>query len=134
MAPYHLPCPIIATGHTDTCHLKTVRKAVMDEDTSRQREHLRLVLQSAKRCREDETVIVSLEFRAVIMTLRVAILLSEALCGYELLPVHAIRCKVHLLTPKASLRFRKSSFHQPCQRVACSQCPSLCPFPSCSGH
>ena len=41
---------------------------------------------------EDETVVVALEFRAVVVSQRVAVLLSETHVGYQLLPFH--RAKV----------------------------------------
>jgi hypothetical protein len=49
------------------------------EDASWQGEHLRLVLQATEGCREDETVVVTLEFRTVIMALRMALFLTESL-------------------------------------------------------
>jgi hypothetical protein len=48
----------------------------MYEDAARQGEDLHLVLQTTKRCRENQSVIVALELRAVVMPLRVAVFLS----------------------------------------------------------
>ena len=60
---------VVAKGASHTAHLQRVSQAVMDENASRQREHLCLVLQTAKRCREYQAVIVALEFRTVIHTM-----------------------------------------------------------------
>ena len=60
----------------------------MYEDTSRQREYLRLVLQSAERCRKDQSVVVALKLRTVVMTLAMTVLLSESFVTDELFPVH----------------------------------------------
>ena len=60
----------------------------MDEDAARQREDLRLVLQPAECRREDETVVIALEFRAVIVALCMLVFLSETLVGYQLFPFH----------------------------------------------
>ena len=49
-----------------------------------------IVLQTTERSRENQTVIVAFKLRTVIMALRVTMLLSEALIGYQLLPVHHI--------------------------------------------
>ena len=70
---------IVAQRHTYAGHLKGMSQTVVHKDASRQGEHLRLVLQAAKRCREDETVVVTLEFRTVIMALRMALFLTESL-------------------------------------------------------
>ena len=85
-----LCCNIVAQRHADTGHLKRVSQSVMDEDTARQREHLCLVLQTSERCREDKTVIVALELRAIVVTLGVAVFLPKPFVGYELLPVHLL--------------------------------------------
>ena len=66
-------------------------EAVVHEDAAWQREHLRLVLQTTERGREDQTVIVALELRAVIVALRVTMFLPETLIGYQLLPIHHIQ-------------------------------------------
>lgn len=60
----------------------------MNENAAWQWKHLCFVLESAKGCREDESVVVALEFCAVVLSLEVEMLLSEAFIGYELLPVH----------------------------------------------
>ena len=68
-----------------------MRQPVVHENTARQREHLRLVLQPAERSREDETVIVPLEFRTVLLALCVQGLQTETFVGDELFPVHIIK-------------------------------------------
>ena len=70
---------VVTYRHAHTSHFQTVGEAVVYEDAARQREHLRLVLQSAECRREDETVVIALEFRAVIMALSMLVLLSETL-------------------------------------------------------
>lgn len=78
--------------HAHTGHLQAMGEPVVYEDGAREREHLGLVLESAERRGEDETVVVALEFRAVVVSQRVAVLLSETHVGYQLLPFH--RAKV----------------------------------------
>ena len=70
---------IVTQRHTHTCHFQTVSETVVDEDASRQREDLSLVLQPAECRREDETVVIALEFRAVIVALCMLVFLSETL-------------------------------------------------------
>ena len=65
-----------------------MRQAVVNEDAAWEWKYLCLVLESAKGGREDESVVVALEFCAVVLSLEVEMLLSEAFIGYELLPVH----------------------------------------------
>ena len=60
----------------------------MHEDTARKGEHLSLVLQSSERCGINQSVAVTLEFRAVVVSKGVTFFLSETLVGYELLPVN----------------------------------------------
>ena len=79
---------IVAQRHTHTCHFQTVSETVVDEDASRKREDLSLVLQPAECRREDETVVIALEFRAIVVAFGVLMLLSEALVRYELFPFH----------------------------------------------
>ena len=50
---------IIAQRHAHAGHLKRVGEAVMHEDATWQRKHLRLVLQSAEGCRENQAVVVA---------------------------------------------------------------------------
>ena len=83
---------IVAQGHAHTGHLERVGEAVVDEDAAGQREHLSLVLQPAERSRENQSVVVALELRPVVVALGVAMFLSEPLVGNELKPVHS--CKV----------------------------------------
>ena len=68
--------------HTDTCHFERVSKAIVYEDAPWQWEYLGLILQSSERCRENEAVIIALELRTVVMTLWMAMLLSEPYIGY----------------------------------------------------
>lgn len=79
---------IIAQGHADTRHFQGVGEAVVYKDTSRQGEHLCLVLQTTERGRENESVVVAFELRPVIVPLRMFVLLSEPFVGYKLLPIH----------------------------------------------
>ena len=63
-------------------------QAVVYEDTAREREYLGLVLKTTERGRKDQTIIVALELRPVVVALWMAVFLPKALVGYELLPVH----------------------------------------------
>jgi hypothetical protein len=65
-----------------------VRQAVVDEDAAWEREYLSLVLQTTEWSREDESVVIALEFRAVVLALDVKMLLAETYVGNELMPVH----------------------------------------------
>ena len=60
----------------------------MDEDAPWQGKYLGLVLQTTEWSREDESVVIALEFCAVVLALDVQMLLSEAYVGNELMPVH----------------------------------------------
>ena len=61
---------------------------VMYENASRQRENLCLVLQPPERGGKDEAVIIALEFRTVVFFHLMILFQSQALVGYQLLPVH----------------------------------------------
>ena len=87
-------CYVAAQRHAHAGHLERMGEAVVYEDAARQREHLRLVLHAAKGCREDESVVVALELGAVVVTLRMAVFLSEPLGRDELFPVHCHAAKV----------------------------------------
>jgi hypothetical protein len=50
----------------------------MYKNTSWQWEYLRLVLQSAKRCRKYQTVVIAFELGAIIVTLCVAMFLPQS--------------------------------------------------------
>ena len=65
-------------------------QTVVHKDATRKRENLRFVLQKTEGSGENQAVIIALEFRSVIMALGVAMLLSETLIRYQLLPVHHI--------------------------------------------
>ena len=67
-----------------------MREAVVNKDASRQGKHLSLVLQTTERSRENQTIVIALELCAIIVALRVAMLLPEALIRYQLLPIHHI--------------------------------------------
>ena len=88
VATDELLCHIVAQGHTDTGHLEGVGETIMYEDTTWQREYLRLVLQATERGGKDQPVVVAFELRTVIMTLGMTMLLSEAFVGNKLLPIH----------------------------------------------
>ena len=81
---------IVAQRHTHTCHFQAVSETVVYKDAARQREYLRLVLQPAESRREDESVVIALEFRAIVVAFGVLMLLSEALVRYELGPFHIL--------------------------------------------
>ena len=83
-------CPrnIVAQGTSYAGHLQTVGQPVVDEYASREREHLRFVLQTSERCREYKTVIIALEFRAVVFPDLVIFFQSQSFVGYQLLPIH----------------------------------------------
>jgi hypothetical protein len=49
------------------------------EDAARKRKHLCLVLKTTERGREDQTVIIAFELRAVIVALWMAVLLPQSL-------------------------------------------------------
>ena len=56
----------VAEGTPYACHFQAVGKPVVDEDITRKREYLRLVLQPSEGGGEDEPVIIPLELRAVV--------------------------------------------------------------------
>ena len=90
-------CHIVAKRHTHTCHLKRVGEAVVYKYAARQGKHLCLVLHTTEWSREYESVVVALEFGAVVMAFGMALFLSQSLVGYELLPVHCYCFLVILL-------------------------------------
>ena len=65
-------------------------EAVVYKHATRQGEYLGLVLQTAKGCGEDETVVVALEFGAVVFLADVLVFLPEPLIGDKLLPIHGV--------------------------------------------
>ena len=69
-------------------HFEGVCQAVVDEDAAWERKDLSLVLQTTEWSREDESVVIALEFRAVVLALDVKMLLAETYVGNELMPVH----------------------------------------------
>ena len=60
----------------------------MHKHTAWEGEHLCLVLHASEWSRENQAVVITLEFGAVVVALGVMILLSESLIGYKLFPVH----------------------------------------------
>ena len=60
------PRCVIAQRTAHTGHFEAVGKAVVDEDAAWKRKHLGLVLKAAEGCREDEAVVVAVEFGAVV--------------------------------------------------------------------
>ena len=53
----------------------------------------RFVLQTSERCREYKTVIIALEFRAVVFPDLVIFFQSQPFVGYQLLPIHIHSCR-----------------------------------------
>ena len=70
---------VVAQRHAHARYFQAVGEAVVYEDAARQREYLRLVLQPAECRREDEAVVIALEFRAIVVAFGMLMLLSEAL-------------------------------------------------------
>ena len=77
-----------------------MREAVVDEDASRQWKHLSLVLQTAKRSRENQSVVVAFKLRPFVFSVRMKILLSEPFVRYKLLPIHHTNAKVRFFCLK----------------------------------
>ena len=67
---------IIAERLAQRRHLKGVGEAVMDEDGTRKREHLSLILKTAESGRVDKAVAVALELGTVVVALRMTVLLT----------------------------------------------------------
>ena len=88
-------CPrnIDAQGTSYAGHLQPVGLPVVDEYASREREHLRFVLLTSERCREYKTVLIALEFRAVVFPDLVIFFQSQPFVGYQLLPIHIHSCR-----------------------------------------
>ena len=70
MAFQQLAADVVAQAAPHAAHLQRVGQAVVYEDASRQGEHLGLVLQSAEGGRENESVEIALELRAVVFAMR----------------------------------------------------------------
>ena len=66
-------------------------KAVMHKDTARQRKDLSLILQAAKRRREDQAIIITLEIRSGMMARVMIFLKTKTLIRNEGIPVHALK-------------------------------------------
>ena len=79
VTPGELLCYIVTRRHACTGHLQGVSQTVVYEDAARKRKHLRLVLQTTERGREDQPVIIAFELRAVIVALWMAVLLPQSL-------------------------------------------------------
>ena len=71
-----------------------MREAVVNEDASWQRKLLCLVLQSAERGRENQSVVVAFKLRPFVFSVRMKILLSEPFVRYKLFPIHHTNAKV----------------------------------------
>ena len=69
-------------------HFEGVGEAVVDKHTAGQWEDLGLVLKTAERGREYQTVVVAFELCAVVVTLWVTVFLTQAFVGNQLLPIH----------------------------------------------
>ena len=99
---------IVAQRHAHTGYLEGMGQTVMNEDATREGEHLCLVLQATERGRENETIVVAFELRTVVVTLGVAILLPQSLIGYQLLPIHHIQgAKVRYFGQKSKRNQKK---------------------------
>jgi len=79
---------VIAQRHAHARDFQTVGETVVHEDAARKGEYLSLVLQAAEGGGENQPVAVTLEFRAVVVTLWMTVFLPETFVGYQLLPVH----------------------------------------------
>ena len=73
-------CPrdIVAQGTSYAGHLQTVGQPVVDEYASREREHLRFVLQTSERCREYKTVIMRWNSVAVVFPVDLVDIFSQS--------------------------------------------------------
>ena len=87
-------CYIAPKRHAYTCYLKTVGKAVVYKDASRERKHLGLVLKSAKWSRKNQSVVVAFELRPLVFPVRVEMLLPEPFIRNKLFPIHHTNAKV----------------------------------------
>ena len=68
-------CHVIAQRHTNRSHLERVSQTVMNENAARQRKHLSLVLQTAEWSRENQSVVIALKLRPVVITVGMSVLL-----------------------------------------------------------
>ena len=82
------PCHIVTEALAQRRYLDGVSETIVHEDTSRKGKYLRLVLKAAEGSRIDQTVAVTFEFRAVVVTESVPVFLPKAFIADELLPVH----------------------------------------------
>ena len=79
----------VAEGTPYACHFQAVGKPVVDEDITRKREYLRLVLQPSEGGGEDEPVVVPLELRAVVgLEKRCGMAGLVSAGGEQVVPVH----------------------------------------------
>ena len=80
---------VVAQTASHAAHLQTMRQAVVHKDILRQGEDLRFVLQSAKWCREDQTIVVSVKLRAHLHAPReLRSSCSKASVRDQLIPIH----------------------------------------------
>jgi hypothetical protein len=63
-------------------------QSVVHKHTAWQREHLSLILQSAKCWRKYQSVIIALKFCATIVIALIVILHTKSLGGYQFIPFH----------------------------------------------
>ena len=96
---------IITQRPSHARHFERVGQPVMNKDTSRQWEHLGLILHPSEWCREYQSVIVALELWTVVMSFRMNNLLSESFVGYQFLPVHCDFVTLSIAKLPKSFRF-----------------------------
>ena len=83
------PADVVSEAASYATYFEAVGESVVDEDAAGQREDLRLVLQAAEWCGEDEPVVVALEFGSVIAA-SLHVFLSEPFAGEALFPFHFV--------------------------------------------
>lgn len=80
---------LVAERATHARHLEAMGEAVVDKDAPRKRKHLGLVLQSAERGGEYQTVVIALKIRARVMALIMEFLHAEASVADQFFPIHS---------------------------------------------
>ena len=80
---------VVAQAAPHTADLEAMRQPVVHEDAARQGKDLRLVLQTPEGGRENQAVVVALEFRTVVALLSSAFQ-SQALAAQKLCPIHIL--------------------------------------------
>lgn len=79
---------VIPQRTSNACYFEAVSQTVMNEDASRQRKNLSLVLQPSEWRRKNQTVVIAMKFVTVVFSLFVSAFLSETFVCYKLFPVH----------------------------------------------